>query len=186
MPATNDGFVNRYDLPGVPDPLLPNDVVNKKYVDRIDTFSIVQPSQSTDITNSTTPIDTALTLPVEAGDSASSYYIHLYGALSGGTSVANIKCGFNCTTTQSIIDFQFTSKNSQPNSIRINNNDGSTGSTPLQTGNLPRIEITGLIVTQGLAGTLTFQFAQQVAENTTLRLMSQSFMSLHRIPPFSP
>lgn len=178
LSATNDDYVTRYPLPGVPNPLLPADIANKEYVMSAVPQSII-PAGSTSVTNSIVPVDTGLRLPVLGDNHA--YYVHVYGRLNGGTTAGGIRCGFTCSTTTSVIDFQFSNKNSQPNVISITNNNGNTGSTPLQTGNSPRLEITGLLMTSGVDGHLTFQFAQQVADASTLFLLGTSFMTLTQI-----
>ena len=179
LSATNDDYVARYALPGVPTPLLPADIVNKYFVEQ--RYNSIIAQEDTDVTNSTVMVDTPLVLPVEGVDSL--YRIQIYAPLFGGTTIAGIKCGFTCSTGQSLTDFQFTNKDAKPSSVRIHNNDGSTGSTPLQTGNEPRIQIDGTLLTSGADGHLRFQIAQKVAEATTLRMLFTSYMILTKIDP---
>lgn len=185
MSATNDPYVDRYALPGVPAPLLGADIVNKSYIDQrfLSTRGIIAQTV-TAVTNSTTPVDTPLKISLPPIHSM--YKIEVYGSMHGGTSTADMKCGFSCTSSSFFIDFQFTSKNSQPNSIRILSTSPATGTTPLQTGNnQSRVHIEGILVMDGGEPSdrdVTFQFAQNVAEPTTLELGVESYMILTNLP----
>lgn len=177
MSATNDGTVNRVALPGVPDPLLPGDIVNKGYLEnylRRYVSSVVVYDPQT-ITNTTTLQSTQLTLPIEA---QSDYRFHVWAILSGTTS-ASSKVSMISSTGGGAMRWQFSNKNSQPD---IMEGSGASAEAQLQTGNIGRVELDGLYM-GNVAGSLTFQFAQKTAETSNLLLLSPSYMTLEKLYP---
>lgn len=179
MPATNDPFVSRYRLPGVVEPKLPNDIVNKEYLDKRENLSFVLLHNHT-IDNTTVLQDTALVVTIPPG---SGYRLSLFGLIEGGAMInqCDIKCAFTLGGSAiTEIWWQYTNRDSQPN---VNRGSGTASSTPLQNGNQGRIAITGTVmnVDHNLSAPLTFQFAQQTAINTDLTLKAYSSMFLSRM-----
>lgn len=174
MPATNDGYVDRYALPGVPWPRLEADVVNKEYVDRNPNLLNAILHAPAYVTNSTVFESTFLFLHTQP---KTKYAIHLWAQTLGGTSAADMKCRFNASN-YSFLRWQFTEKNAQPSTIHDNN----SAQVNLQSGNEGRVEITGVLDnTTESVGTVVWEFAQAVADGTTLTVDTNSWFTLTRL-----
>lgn len=178
MSATNDGTINRYALPGVPDPVLPADVVNKNYVDTQFVEKKFRSSvgiiQSQIVNNNTTLQNTDLVLPVEKN---TQYVFRIFAILSG-TTAAGSKIEINVPSGG--LFWQFTNRNSQPNCITAS---GTSAEAVLQTGNTGRVEITGSFTCFNGSGHLLMRFAQKTAEVSNLMLHGGSLMILDKIDP---
>ena len=175
MSATNDGYIERFALPGVPDPLLPNDIVNKNYVDSIfvPTLRAVLTSDKS-ITNTTTLSPTNLKLQTLF---KGKYAFQLFAQLAGTNTTAGFKCNFQMPAT-TYARWQFTEKNSQPATI----NDGNVGTTTVATGNNGRVEISGVVEnTLFTPAYFIWAVAQNVADPSTLQIRTNSWLILTKL-----
>ena len=176
MSATNDPFVERYKLPGVVNPILPDDIVNKAYADNIPQ-TIMGRVQLTPISvsNSTVPVPTSLAFDnVPAGTHA----VHLFAQMSGANNTANMRCNFALSAGMSM-RWQFTEKNAQPATIT----DNDVPIIPMN-NSVGRVEITGYIHHSGVGlNDLIWLFAQGYGGVTpsTLTLEPYSFMTLTKL-----
>lgn len=181
MSATNDGLVDRYALPGVPNPILEADIVNKQTLEEMYPGAVMDIPLA--VYNTTVLQNSYLHVTLKP---RTSYALELFAVLSPGTNVTGIKCAFKITPTSPIIDpqifWQFSNKDSQPN---IPNGSEDYATSPLVSGNFSRIFITGEVSNRDVENidrTLIFQFAQDIATPSNLVLGVGSYLRLTRLP----
>ena len=174
MSATNDEYMKRFALPGCPTPLLPEDVVNKKYVDAAIQDKFLNVISNNDQSNDTTDLQsTNLQLEVPYGR----YALHLWAWFTGTSTQAGIKSQFYVPPNTPLIDmrWQWTEKNAQPATL----NETATPTTTLATGNDGRVEITGWLQNfDANPAYVSWRFAKNVAVGTPLVLKRNSWMTL--------
>lgn len=179
MSASNDGLIPRYALPGVSDPVLPADIVNKEYVDNFyNGARAIMSNYQTTVTDSIVLVDTHLQLIMKPH---SYYFIHVWGEVIGFVS-SNIRYGFRTDPVDGAligVKTQLTNKDTQPNTIAAN---GGSTVTPLVNGNTSRIEVTGHAFNfSDNPATVIFQVAQGTAIANTTRFLSGSVMILTQL-----
>ena len=171
--ATNDGVVNRYPLPGVSLPVLPDDIVNKLYVDvAIYTNTGVATSDQT-VNNTIVPVDSTLGKVIGPNRY---YYCNVWIDIVAGTTTAGLRWEFSVPAGSTI---KMQSSFKEVNEAVY---DGSTahGET-LSTGVNSRLHISGFIKTDVSGAYLVFKFAQQVAEVSDLTIGKGSSMILSEL-----